>query len=77
MWNMKMTIIPIIIGAPDTVTKELIQGVEGLEISGRVEAIQTTASLRSASILRGVLIMIIIPYIRGMIDRIYFPSERG
>ena len=31
---MKVTVIPIVIDALDTVTKGLVQGVEGLEISG-------------------------------------------
>ena len=41
-----------VIGALGTVTKGLIQGLEDLEITGRVETIQTTASLRSTRILR-------------------------
>ena len=41
-WNMKVTIIPIVIGAFGTVTKVLIKGLEDLEIRGRVETIQTT-----------------------------------
>ena len=45
---MKVTVIPIIIGAFGTVTK----GMEDLEVKGREEAIQTTAFLRSARILR-------------------------
>ena len=44
-----------IIIALGTVTKGLIQGLEDLEITGRVETIQTTALLRSARILRRVL----------------------
>ena len=55
LWNMKVTIIPIVIGALGAVTKGLVQGLEDLEITGRVESIQTTALLRSARILRGVL----------------------
>ena len=55
LWNMKVTVIPIIIGALDTVTKGLVQGLEDLEIRGRVETIQTTALLRSVRILRRVL----------------------
>ena len=54
-WNMKVTIIPIAIGTLGTVTKGLVQGLEDLEIRGQVETIQTTALLRSASILRRVL----------------------
>ena len=52
---MKVTIIPIVIGAFDTVTKELLKGLEDLEVGGRVETIQTTASLRTARILRRAL----------------------
>ena len=43
LWNMKMTVIPIVTGALDTVTKGLVQGLEDLEIRGREEAIQTAA----------------------------------
>ena len=34
LWNMKLTIIPIVIGALGTVTKGLVQELEGLEIRG-------------------------------------------
>ena len=44
--NSKMTFVPIIIVALSTVTKELIKGLEDLEIKGRMETIQTTALLR-------------------------------
>ena len=46
-WNMKVTVIPIIIGALGTIIKELVQGLEDMEKRGRVEIIQTTALLRS------------------------------
>ena len=52
---MKVTVIPIVIGALGRVTKGLIMGLEELEIRDRVETIQTTALLRSARILRRVL----------------------
>ena len=52
---MKITIIPIVICAFGTVTKGLLKGLEDLEVGGRVETIQTTALLRTASILRRVL----------------------
>ena len=55
LWNMKVTIIPIVIGAFGTVTKGLVQGLEDLEITGRMETIQTTTLLRTARILRRVL----------------------
>ena len=53
LWNMKVTIIPIVIGAFGTVTKGLLKGLEDLEVGRRVETIQTTA-LRTARILRRV-----------------------
>ena len=46
LWNMKVTIIPIVIGVLGTVTKGLIKGLKDLEIRGRVETIQTIAFLR-------------------------------
>ena len=48
--NMKVTIIPNVIGAFSTVTKALLKGLEA-----RVETIQTTALLRMARKLRRVL----------------------
>ena len=53
--NMKVTIVPIVIGALGTVTKGLLKSLDDLEIGGRVETIQTTALLRTARILRRVL----------------------
>ena len=55
LWNMKVTIIPIVIGAFGTVTKGLLKGLEDLDVGERVETIQTTALLRTARILRSVL----------------------
>ena len=52
---MKVTIIPIVIDAFGTVTKELLKGLEDLEVAGRVETIKTTTLLRTARILRRVL----------------------
>ena len=52
LWNIKVTIVPIVIGALGTVTKGLLKGLEDLEVGGRVETIQTTALLRTAKILR-------------------------
>ena len=52
---MKVTIIPIVIGAFGTVTKGLLKGLEDLEVGQQVEIIQTTALLRMARILRRVL----------------------
>ena len=55
LWNMQVTIIPIVIGAFGTVSKGLLKGLEDLEAGGWVETIQTTALLRTARILRRVL----------------------
>ena len=55
LWNMKVTIIPIVIGVFVTVTKGLPKGLKDLEVGGRVETIQTTALLRTVGILRRVL----------------------
>ena len=52
--NMKVTIVPIVIGALGTVIKGLLKGLEDLEVGGRVETIQSTALLRTARILRRV-----------------------
>ena len=52
---MKVTIIPIAIGAFGTLTKGLLKDLEDLEFGGRVETIQTTALLKTARILRRVL----------------------
>ena len=55
IWNMKVTIIPFVIGAFGIVTKGLLKGLEDLEIRGRVETIQTTVLLRTVRILSRVL----------------------
>ena len=52
---MKVTIVQIVIGALGAATKGLLKGLEDLEVSERVETIQTTALLRTAGILRRVL----------------------
>ena len=52
---MKVTIIPIVIGAFGTVTKGLLKELEDLEVGGRVETIQTTTFWGTARILRRVL----------------------
>ena len=54
LWNMKVTVIPNVIGALDSITKGLVQGLEDLEIRKWVGTIETTALLRLARILRRV-----------------------
>ena len=39
LWNMQVTIIPIVIGAFGTVTEGLLKGLEDLEVGGRVATI--------------------------------------
>ena len=55
LWNMNVTIIPIVIGVLGTVTEGLLKGLDDLEVGGQVETIQTTALLRTVRILRRVL----------------------
>ena len=55
LWNMKVTVIPIVIGALGKIPKGLLKRLEDLEIGGQVETIQTTALLRLARILSRVL----------------------
>ena len=55
LWNMQVTIIPVVIGAFGTLIKGLQKGLGDLEVGGRLETIQTTALLRTARILRKVL----------------------
>ena len=55
LWNVTVTVVPIIVGALGMVSKSLEKGQEEREISGRIKTILTTAFLRSARILRRVL----------------------
>ena len=55
LWNMKVTFIPIMIGAFGTVNKGLLKGLEGFEVGCRVETIQTTTLMKTSRILRRVL----------------------
>ena len=52
---MKVTVIQIVVGAPGTIPKGLVKGLEDSDIRGQVENIQTTALLRSPRIQRRVL----------------------
>ena len=55
LWNMKVTVIPIVISVLGKIPKGLVRWVEELKIRGRAVIIQTIALLRSARILRKVL----------------------
>ena len=50
--NMKVTIVPIMIGTFFTVPIGLLKWLEGLAVRGRVKTIETTALLRTVRILR-------------------------
>ena len=52
--NMKVAVIPIVIGALRAIPKSLVKGLKNIEVRGQVEIIQTTSLLRSARILRRV-----------------------
>ena len=52
---MKITTVPIVIGAFGSITKGLLKGLKELEVGRRLETIQMTALLRKARILRRVL----------------------
>ena len=45
LWNMKVSIVPIVSDAFGTVTKGLLKGLEDMEFGGRVYTIQMTALL--------------------------------
>ena len=47
LWNMTVTVIPIVVGALGTIPKGLVKGTKDLEIREQVETIQTTALLSS------------------------------
>ena len=54
MWDMKVTVIPIVVGALETVSKNLGKKLREFEIRGRIETILATAVFKSARII-GVL----------------------
>ena len=50
--NMKVSVVPIVIGAFGIVTKGLLKGLEELEVGRHMKTIKTTALLKTARILR-------------------------
>ena len=46
LWNMRVKVVPIVIGALGTVPKGLEKSLSELEIKGRIETIQTIALLK-------------------------------
>ena len=55
LWNMKVTVILIVIDESGTAARGLVKGRKEFEIRARVETIRTTTLLRSSRILRRVL----------------------
>ena len=55
LWNMRVTVIPNVIGALGMVLKGLERRFEELEIEGQIKTIETIASLTSNRKLRRVL----------------------
>ena len=55
LWNMKVKMIPSVVGAQGTIPKALVKGLEYLEINGQVDNFQATALQRSTRIPRRVL----------------------
>ncbi len=51
LWHMKMTIVPIVIGALRTVNEGLLKGQEDLEVGGRVETILKDAVIWKMTVL--------------------------
>ena len=43
LYNMRVTVIPIVVGALGMIHKDLVRGLEEVEIGGVAEIIQTTA----------------------------------
>ena len=55
LWNIKVTVIPIVIRALETVLKNLEKRLDRLEIKGRIETLWTTALQKLATILSRLL----------------------
>jgi hypothetical protein len=55
MWNLKCTIVPVIIGATGTVTKSLRESFEAVPGKHSIDSLQKTAILGTSHIIRKVL----------------------
>jgi len=55
MWNLKCTIIPVIIGATGIVTRSLTKHLEAVPGKHSIDSLQKTALLRTSRIMRKVL----------------------
>jgi len=52
MWNLKCTIVPVIIGATGTVTRSLKKNLETIPGKHSIDSLQTTAILGISHIIR-------------------------
>jgi len=55
MWNLKCTIVPVIIGATGTVTRSLRKHLEAVPGKHSIDSLQKTAKLGTSHIIRKVL----------------------
>ena len=55
MWNLKCTIIPVIIGATETVARSLKKNLEAVPGKHSIDSLQKTAVLGTSHIIRKVL----------------------
>jgi len=55
MWNVKIKVIPVIIGATGTISKSFRKYVRNISVKHEVNELQKTAILGTAHILRKVL----------------------
>ena len=55
MWNLKCTIVPVIIGATGIVTRSLRKNLETLPGKHSIDSLQNTAILETSHIIRKVL----------------------
>jgi hypothetical protein len=55
MWNLKCTIIPVIIGATGIVMKSLRKNLEAIPRKQSIDSLQKTATLGTSHVIRNVL----------------------
>jgi hypothetical protein len=55
MWNLKFTILPIVIGATGIATRSLKKNLEGVPGKHSIDSLQKTAILGTSHIIRKVL----------------------
>ena len=55
MWNLKCTIVPVIIGATEIVTRSLRKNLEAVPGKHSIDSLQKTAILGTSHIIRKVL----------------------